>query len=185
MTTSRRDETVAYHAARLLLLIARCGTPQGRGAQKRPGIKGRTLLAKLDFFLRYPTYLIRAAAVQGKPLGLEDIGLPSLDEIDSVESRMVRYLYGPWDHVYYTALAYLIGKELIRVELEGGTEIFRLTDRGAEIAAALATDSAYIDLTQRARAVHQVFGSISGGRLKDFIYRHFPEIIGRKLGATI
>lgn len=178
------DETVAYHAARLLLVIALCGTPQG-GSARLPGVKGRTLLAKLDFFLRYPAYLARAAEIEGKRLDTDELGLSSPDEVNTVESRMVRYRYGPWDHVYYTALAYLIGKNLVRVELEGGTETFRLTDLGREIAAELANDPAYTDLAQRARSVYRLFNRFSGSRLKDFIYRHFPEVVGRKLGATI
>jgi hypothetical protein len=102
-----------------------------------------------------------------------------------VESRMVRYRYGPWDHVYYIALAYLIGKGLVQVELSGGTETFRLTERGRAIATELAADPAYVDLAQRARSVYRLFNRYTGSRLKDFIYRHFPEVVGRKLGQTI
>ncbi len=179
------DETVAYHAARLLLIVALCGTPQGKRATQLPGIKGRTLLAKLDFFLRYPAYLARAAEIEHRRVETRDLGLSSPDEAMTVESRMVRYRYGPWDHVYYTALAYLIGKELIRVELTAGTETFRLTDRGREVATIFAEDPSYSDLAERARTIYRLFNRFSGTRLKDFIYRHFPEVVGKKLGATI
>lgn len=178
------SETVAYHAARLLLVVALCGTPQG-GSERRPGVKGRTLLAKLDFFLRYPVYLARAAVLQGRRLEIADLGLSTPDELGTVESRMVRYRYGPWDHVYYTALAYLIGKGLLHVEMEGGTEVFRLTERGQAVASELADDPAYVDLAQRAKSVYRLFNRFSGSRLKDFIYANFPEVVGRKLGATI
>jgi hypothetical protein len=73
----------------------------------------------------------------------------------------------------------------VQVELSGGTETFRLTERGRALAGELAEDSAYADLAQRARSVYRLFSRYSGSRLKDFIYRHFPEVVGRKLGQTI
>ncbi len=39
------NQDIQYHAARLLILIGICGAPISA-----PKIKGRTLLAKLDFF---------------------------------------------------------------------------------------------------------------------------------------
>jgi hypothetical protein len=89
-------ENIAYHAARLLILIRFCGKPRS-DPNLYPGVEGRTLLAKLDFFLRYPIYLKRAALI----LNNEDVSAITSDEINTVESRMIRYLYGPWDTVYY------------------------------------------------------------------------------------
>src|SRR4051812_22748181 len=105
MSVTRPDENLAYHAGRLLLLLRRCGTPRAN-----PGIKGRTLLAKLDFFLRYPAFLKKAAGILKKDVATHQLGIDSERELESVESRMVRYHYGPWDHIYYPVLAYLIGK---------------------------------------------------------------------------
>ena len=45
-----------------------------------------------------------------------------MKEMETVESRMVRYRYGPWDHVYYPALAYLLGKRLIEIQKAPGAE---------------------------------------------------------------
>lgn len=179
------SETLAYHAARVLLLIALCGKPRGRQAKILPGIAGRTLLAKLDFFLRYPAYLKRAAAILGKHFTDEDLDLVPDSETRSVESRMVRYRYGPWDHLYYLTLAYLIGKELIYIELERGNEIFRLTEKGHTVAVTLANDPAYSDFARRAESAYKLFNTFSGTRLKEFIYQHFPEVVNRELGATI
>jgi hypothetical protein len=50
MTRIASTENLAYHAARLLILIGHSGKPQGR-SDLLPAIKGRTLLAKLDFFM--------------------------------------------------------------------------------------------------------------------------------------
>src|SRR5579859_2283600 len=119
------DETIAYHAARLLILIRYCGKPQGSG-NVGPGLASRTLLAKLDFFLRYPSYLKRAREILRKgELKKPDVLSPP--ESSSIESRMVRYFYGPWDHVYYSTLAYLTGKGLLHIDGRKQLEIFRLT----------------------------------------------------------
>lgn len=185
MRSQQQTETLAYHAARLLLLISLCGKPRGRSAKVLPGVMGRTLLAKLDFFLRYPNYLRRAAQILGKQVTDEELGLVQDSEINSVESRMVRYRYGPWDHIYYPTLAYLIGKELIVVELDRGNEIFRLTPKGQSVATMIANDPGYTDIARRADATYRLFNAYSGTRLKDFIYQRFPEVVNRDLGSSI
>jgi len=185
MSPGRTRENLAYHAARLLLLARFCGKPRRSRSATLPGIEGRTLLAKLDFFLRYPVYLKKAAEILKKDFSAEDYGLVPDDEIRSVESHMVRYLYGPWDHVYYPALAYLIGKELIVVEMKRGTEVFRLTSKGWDVANKLAQEPAYADLARRADTTYRLFNKYKGSGLKNLIYTYFPEVVNRKLGAMI
>lgn len=177
MSPRRASENLAYHAARLLLLVRFCGKPRRSRSATLPGIEGRTLLAKLDFFLRYPAYLKKAAEILKRDLSAEDFGLVPDDETRSVESRMVRYLYGPWDYVYYPALAYLIGKELVVIEMKRGTEIFRLTSKGWDVATKLAQEPAYADLVRRANTTYHLFNKYKGSGLKNFIYAYFPEDI--------
>ncbi|MEM0960924.1 MAG: hypothetical protein AAGK21_00115 [Bacteroidota bacterium] len=177
-------ESVAYHAARLLLLIDRCGRP--RSGAKPPGIKGRTLLAKLDFFLRYPTYLVRAARMAEPRTRAAAATLDALsDPAPTVEAPMVRYKYGPWDHAYYVVLAYLIGKGLVEVDIEGRTEVFRVTEEGRAVASELADDGAYAGIAHRADAVRSVFGTFTGSRLKAYIYERFPEVVARDYDEPI
>lgn len=183
MRQGRIDTNLAYHAARLIILLRFCGKPQN-STVSLPGILGRTLLAKLDFFLRYPAYLKRARELlRVHPLRQST----SLDvpETSSIESRMVRYLYGPWDHVYYPTLAYLIGKRLIQVEPRRQAEMFRLTDKGMAVAEKLVADSSYLELSERARIVNALFHAYTGTGMKNFIYENFPEIVGRQIGETI
>jgi hypothetical protein len=77
----KEQQELTYHAARILLLIAFCGRPA-----RNPFIKGRTLLAKLDFFLRYPAYLDKAVKIK---LGTS---LENLEryESENVETHMIR-----------------------------------------------------------------------------------------------
>lgn len=182
---AKSTENLAYHAARLLILISYCGKPRNSRTAVLPGIDGRTLLAKLDFFLRYPVYLKKAADILRKPFADEEFGLDSHAHVQAVESRMVRYLYGPWDHIYYPALAYLIGKGLITVETRRGADVFRITQRGQEVASLLAKEPVYEDLVRRANTAYRLFNNYTGNRLKDFIYEHFPEVVGRRVGEII
>jgi hypothetical protein len=179
-----RDESIAYHGARLLLVIRYAGTPQ-RNIARLPGLRGRTLLAKADFFVRYPTYLAKAAAIRAPVLRVTVTTPPLGAEAESVESHMVRYLYGPWDDVYFNVLAYLVGKQFIRVEMDRGVETFRLTGRGIDAAEQLAATPEYGSFAARAAAVGALFPRFGGTALKDFIYKNFPEVISRKLGTTI
>ena len=176
-------ESLAYHAARVLLLIRQCGSPQ-KSPKKMPGVKGRTLLAKLDFFLRYPTYLLQAARmaeVEGTTSKRVLSQAAAMEEpAATVEAPMVRYKYGPWDHTYYLVLAYLIGKGLIQVDLKGRTEVFRVTKEGRRVADTLGESPAYSELVARASLVHGLFGSFNGNTLKNYIYERFPEVVARK-----
>jgi hypothetical protein len=181
---SSASDNLAFHAARLLVLTAIVGRPHGSKGGP-PAIEGRTLLAKLDFFLRYPEYLIRAAAIVGEEVSPPDVGLAARDEASSIEARMIRYLYGPWDHVYYPTLAYAIGKQLIVVEKRKATDIFRLTPRGLQVAERLLLEDSYVPLGRRARLIRKLFAKYSGNGLKEFIYRHFPDVVGRSIGREI
>jgi hypothetical protein len=182
---AKTNENLAYHAARLLILISFCGKPRNPKSSVLPGIDGRTLLAKLDFFLRYPIYLKKAADILHKTFADDELGLDATVQAQAVESRMVRYLYGPWDHIYYPALAYLIGKELITVETKRGADVFRITQRGQDVVSLLAKEPVYEDLVRRANTAYKLFNSYTGNRLKDFIYDHFPEVVGRRVGEII
>jgi hypothetical protein len=177
-----KSENLAYHGARLLILIRFAGKPRTDPAIL-PGIEGRTLLAKLDFFLRYPAYLRRASEIIG--VSIENPNIIDFDEINSVESRMIRYLYGPWDELYYPVLAYLIGKQLIKVSKKKNTEIFQLSKKGNEIAEQLALTTEYADVTSRAAFLPKLFSKHNGNTLRKFIYENFPDVVNRNIGDAI
>jgi hypothetical protein len=157
------DDVLDFHASRLLILLLICG--QGR----LPSIQGRTKLAKLDFFLRYPLFLERAEqqlAQQGDPhrayraTGAE------------VEAPMIRYRYGPWDPRYRQFLAFLEARSLIRIT-KTPPEKVTLTAAGRKLAEILAGQPAFSSLIARCHAMIGNLADMNGTALKEFIYRIF------------
>jgi hypothetical protein len=165
------DNNVLLHVSRLCILLRIVGKPKNQ-----PALYGRTKLAKIDFFIRYPQYLKRAIEIEG--IGSENQELlEQLSLSDTVESRMVRYRYGPWDQRYYVVLAYMTGKKLIEIVTDDKVDKFVLLERGIEHADTLMDNPLYRDLVIRTRLVDKVFGSFPGNRIKDFIYQNFPEVV--------
>lgn len=162
------DDLLEFHAARLLLLVRVCGTANR--------IDGLTKLAKLDFFVRYPSLFAQACRETGHAVPQES------DPAAPVEAPMVRHHYGPWDKRYYRVLAFLEGARLLEVSPQpNGAYRFRLTDAGIERANALMAAQAFASLVMQMRAVKSVFGSKSGDTLKKLIYRVFDAQIARRL----
>jgi len=148
------------HMARLLMLL-----DAHSGKSNKP-IEGVTKLAKLDFLLRYPNCLERALVAKDKSTELAHI---QEFERTTIESKMVRFRYGPWDHRYRRWIALLVGKGLLRAGVEGRTVKLWLTDAGHG----------------RAKLVARTFGSMTGSALKDFVYATFPEITNMRWGDPI
>lgn len=159
------EDNLEFHAARLLLLLRYAG---GKHAK----IVGRTRLAKLDFFVRYPTYLAKA---------LNQI---EYNMLPSPESPMIRYKYGPWDNKYFNVFALLLAKGLVTIEASKHGDVFTLTDRGAYAAEELNTPE-YEEIIDRCKAVYKRFKDMSGTQLKSFIYQNFPEIVAETIGEEI
>jgi len=163
------DDLTEFHAARLLLLLGECGV-NGR-------IEGLTKLAKLDFFVRYPSFFEQAS---------QHLGKNDTSETHSVESPMVRFHYGPWDQRYYHVLSFLEARRLISIDREGNTFRFSLTKEGTDARKALASLPEFGPLVDQMKQVKHRFGKWSGNRLKDLIYRVFAEEVAeRPLGEVI
>lgn len=173
------DDIPAFHAARLLLLIEVCGT----GDRSR-AIEGSTKLAKLDFFLRYPSFLARAHSelrARGEVVPTTPPG-PA-----SVEAPMIRYRFGPWDPRYRDYVAFLESRELLRV-VRGprNTRKLSLTSRGRKTAKGIMADPAYDEIGTRAEAMVGNLASWQGSQLKDFIYELLVDEVGkRQMGEVI
>jgi hypothetical protein len=89
-----------------------------------------------------------------RPTSIEDLGLSRIEDMRTVESHMIRYLYGPWDSLYYATLAYMIGKGLIEPPIGGKVDSFRLAGKGRDMLRLIEKDDAFDDLIRRAQTIH-------------------------------
>lgn len=158
------DDLLDFHAARLLILLEVCGS-----GERSRRIDGRTKLAKLDFFVRYPRFL----SVAHRVLGIEPESRLTEQRVES-EAPMIRYRYGPWDPGYRDYLAFLEARGLLRVV---GTDVegYSLTPAGRRVASQLMEHSAFVPLTKRAQSMVGNLATWNGSRLKAFIYDQFDQ----------
>lgn len=169
----RRDlfEPSVEGEARLLLLISGFTTP-------KKSLEGRTKLAKLDFFLRYPAFFRRAMQLSGQTQEMSAAANPD------IETRMVRYRYGPWDPAYFALLGRLIGKGLVTpVSVKRGIG-YRATDQGKAAAKRIAETEEWREVAETVKVLRRHF-DYTGSHLKDFIYRNFPEVTDAEWGDVL
>jgi len=153
---------------RVLLLIAAFS---GTAARPRE-LEGRVKLAKLDFLIRYPTYLARV--LQTRQVSDEVVRGLNLED-NSSQERMIRYRYGPWDPSYYAVLGSLIGRGLVEpVPIRKGVG-YRITERGRELSESLLAEGVWDSINERARLV-KTHLNLSGNSLKDLLYSEVPEM---------
>jgi len=176
------DDSVEFHASRLLFLLQYCSVDIFDG--QMTGIKGRTKLAKLDFFLRYPVYLEQALCAPEFEYLHIDFHLEECER-HSIEAKMIRYKYGPWDSKYYDVFAYLLAKDLISVKIKDSVDYFMITESGADAVGRLIQHGPYQELTDRCQVIKRTLARFPGTWLKNFVYRRFPQIVGQSLGRSI
>jgi hypothetical protein len=164
------------HIARLLILMNAFGTSAATGK-----VEGLTKLAKLDFLLRYPPFLERALIAVGANPELANV---MEHERRSVESSMIRFRYGPWDHRYRRLINIMVAKGLVRVELDRQPIVITLTQSGAHIAGSLSQMPAFSDVSARATVLKRHF-NFPATRLMRFVYDTFPELSSLSFGEDI
>ena len=164
------------HLGRVLLLLF---AANDKGTKT---IEGITKLAKLDFLLRYPNCLARALEAENT-----DPILANIKEYErtTLESKMIRFKYGPWDSRYRRWLNLLVARGLVSIEIEKKTVSIKLTEKGSEIAEQFTTDADYKDLYQRSQLIIKTFGRMSSSGIKNFVYKVFPELETMKWGEDI
>lgn len=165
-------QPTAEGEARLLILINAFTT-------SKSSLEGRTKLAKLDFLLRYPQFLHRALSVQAPQVRDFDADLG-----ETIETRMLRYRYGPWDPAYFGILGSLIGRGLVvPVPTTKGIG-YRTTIHGQQLAARIGATEPWKHVVRSTRLLKTHFDK-PGSWLKDFIYTHFPEVIQSSWGEML
>lgn len=169
------EESPQLHAARLLILL------DVFAKDKNDSIEGLTKLAKLDFLLRYPVMLERALETKNKPTKSVEL---EEHERYSVESEMVRYRFGPWDHRYREILNVMVAQGLAKVIVEGRKVVVTLTDKGRENAKRLGQNRAFEPYIKRSKILKSNF-DLTATNLMKFIYATFPEIISLQSNSPI
>lgn len=167
--TLSSDDLIEFHASRLLLLIQLCGIKDSK--TKTSKIEGLTKLAKLDFFVRYPAFFNKVAAHLSSSESIQS---------DDIESKMVRFHYGPWDKRYYQVIPYLEARGLIQVVKNGSAYNFVLTDLGKSIAEKLISNEEFDEVSERMKSVKKLLGGKTGNFLKELIYKVFDEEVKEK-----
>jgi hypothetical protein len=165
------EESIEFHATRILFLM------KYTGSSRTYRIIGRMKIAKLDFFVRYPTYLEKAAKILIQEL-------PHFSETYAPESRMIRFKYGPWDEKYYDIFAYLLSKGMIEIEPSKRGDVFKLTNKGKAAIEELEGPE-FNEIVKRCKLTKRLFGSKTGTYMKNFIYVNFPEVVGKEAGEEI
>jgi hypothetical protein len=167
-----------FHLSRLLILLG--SIDSRRGSQK--SVEGIMKLAKLDFLLRYPTCLERSLVALGQDSAAAQV---QPRERTSIESKMIRFRYGPWDSRYRRWLGLLLARGLVTLSLQGKTIHIGLTERGRRIAESFRKDPLYASLVGRSDLLTKTVGRMSATKLKEFVYEVFPEVVDMKWGQEI
>jgi hypothetical protein len=139
-------------------------------------------LAKLDFLLRYPTCLERTLVALDKDPTSAQV---RARERTSIEAKMIRFRYGPWDARYRRWLGLLTARGLVTLELEGNTIQIGLTELGRTTADRIRRNSLFRDLRARSDTIVKFVGGMSGTKLKTLIYDTIPEILDMRWGEEI
>jgi len=165
-----------FHVARLILLLKAAA-----GRNDKP-VEGIMKLAKMDFLLRYPNCLVRALKAIGKDAAAQEI--PE-EERNTIEARMIRFRFGPWDKRYRRWIGLLVAKGLADAYLKGRTVNVKLTPAGIKVASQLSDLDEFRSIAKRSQIVASAVGGYSATKLKDFIYKVFPEIVDMQWGRHI
>jgi hypothetical protein len=175
-TVADLDQFPELHVVRILLLVDAFAGEQEGGA-----IEGLTKLAKLDFLLRYPAMLERALLAKSK--SIREVEMKD-HERQSVESQMVRYRFGPWDHRYREYLNILLAKGLVSINIEGRKVVIGITPLGRSLARGFAANELFEQYARRANILKRHF-DLTATNLMQFIYETLPEILSLRSNALI
>jgi hypothetical protein len=173
VTSLDRDEDV--HLARILILL------KAFSRTDAPAIEGITKLAKLDFLLRYPSCLEKALSARG--VAAKNIPVDDFERL-TIEARMIRYRFGPWDHRYRRFINILVARRLTTVRTDGRTIQIDLTPSGSVLAEKLVVTSGFARVYERAELLRKHL-DLKARALMEFIYEQFPELTSLEFNEGI
>ena len=169
-------EDLAYHQARVLLLVTAVANTDGHNRK----LDGLTKLAKLDFLTRYPA--LAPTVLENLDPADSRLHLDSQDGLEptEVEAPMTRYKYGPWDDRYYPIIGSLVGRGLLKyVKGRKGSVALTPTALGKRVAADIANSSDWAEINDRCFAIADGSAGLNGTTLKNLIYGRLAALMDR------
>ncbi|GAA1525740.1 hypothetical protein GCM10009730_37870 [Streptomyces albidochromogenes] len=171
-----QKEDLAYHQARVLLLVSAVSKTPGHSGK----LDGLTKLAKLDFLLRYPALAPQVLDSLDPNDARLSLGSQEASAPTDVEAPMTRYKYGPWDDKYYAVIGALVGRGLLRYSKgRRGSVALMPTAQGKKLAGELSRSSIWAVLAERSLAVAEASANLTGSTLKDLIYERLAALMDR------
>ena len=113
-----------------------------------------------------------------------NVSLARESQQEGIDSKMVRYRYGPWDPAYFALLGALIGRGLVESVPSSRGFSYRSTESGRQVAEQLRATDAWGPLSTRTRLLKRHF-DLTGNFLKRFIYQTFPEVTSATWGDEL
>lgn len=169
-------EDLAYHQARVLLLVAAVSAEPGHSRK----LDGLTKLAKLDFLLRYPALapaVLDRLAEDDPRMHIDDDEVAAPTE---VADPMTRYKFGPWDDRYYPVIGALVSRGLLRyAKGRRGSVALAPTAEGKRLAADLVSEQIWLVTAQRCEAIAEASSDMSGNALKKLVYERLADLMDR------
>jgi hypothetical protein len=114
---------------------------------------------------------------------LKEVNLRISSE-ETVESKMVRYRYGPWDPSYFALLGSLIGRGLVEPVPTLRGIAYRATNKGKTLANKISDTEPWSEIAASCKLLKANF-DLSGTSLREFIYKHFPEVVEAGWGKAL
>lgn len=177
------DSDDTNNIVRMLILL---DTFAGRG--KNGKVQGITKLAILDFLLKYPAALDKVLEKQeregNKAINKKRVILQSY-EINSIDARMMKFNFAPWDLKYRRIVSILKAKDLIQIDIEGKKVVLGISNKGIDISRKLSDFNNYEYMAVRSKIIKTVFGNWSQRKLIDMMYLTFPEILRVKVEMDV
>jgi hypothetical protein len=174
---SAAERSDDLHAGRLLILLRAAS-----GKKHSKPVEGIMKLAKMDFLLRYPNCLEKVVRDTGGDVAAAKV---QPFERNTIESKMIRFRFGPWDGRYRRWIGILVAKGLAHTYVKGKTVHVSLTSHGQEVAAQMAGLPDFGDVRERSELIYKAVGGMSATRLRDFVYAEFPELLNMRWGEEI
>ncbi|WP_410674117.1 hypothetical protein [Amycolatopsis sp. cmx-4-68] len=169
-------EDLAYHQARVLLLVTAVSATKGHASK----LDGLTKLAKLDFLLRYPALAPQVLDRLDRTDPRLHLSVNEFSAPTDVEAPMTRYKYGPWDDRYYAIIGALIGRGLLRyTAARKGSVAVTPTPAGRRLAGELGHSRQWTDVNDRSHAIAEASANMTGNALKDRIYERLADLMDR------